>query len=85
EIENYNTVRTPFRRLPDDMLSEIFFQCEDEIDIQQNIERIGKDQDVIASLDYRRAPLLLTRMCKHWRAIVLSHPRYWSTISVNTP
>ncbi|KAK0458362.1 uncharacterized protein EV420DRAFT_1643246 [Desarmillaria tabescens] len=85
ETANYNTVRAPLRRLPDDMLSEIFFQCVDEIDIQQNIDRIGKEQDVISSLDYRRAPWLLTRVCKHWRAVALSHPRLWSIISVNTP
>ncbi|KAK0439946.1 uncharacterized protein EV420DRAFT_1167745 [Desarmillaria tabescens] len=85
EIANYNTVRAPLRRLPDDMLSEIFFQCMDEIDIKQNTDRIGKDRDVISSLDYRQAPWLLTRVCKHWRAIALSHPRLWSIISVNTP
>ncbi|PBL00034.1 hypothetical protein ARMGADRAFT_918027, partial [Armillaria gallica] len=77
EIANYNTIRAPHRRLPDDMLSEIFFQCANEDLFQQNTDRIGKDQNIITSLDNRQAPWVLTRVCKRWRATVLSLPRLW--------
>ncbi|KAK0224390.1 hypothetical protein EDD85DRAFT_981892 [Armillaria nabsnona] len=85
EIANYNTVRAPHRRLPDDMLSEIFFQCANEDLFQQNIDRIGKDQNVVTSLDNRQAPWVLTRVCKRWRAAALSLPRLWSTVSIKLP
>ncbi|KAK0442404.1 hypothetical protein EV421DRAFT_584007 [Armillaria borealis] len=85
EIVNYNTIRAPHRRLPDDMLSEIFFQCVNGDLLQQNIDRIGKDQNIITSFDNRWAPWVLTRVCKHWRATALSLSRLWSTVSIKLP
>ncbi|KAK0215073.1 hypothetical protein IW262DRAFT_1514044 [Armillaria fumosa] len=85
EIANYHTIRAPHRRLPGDMLSEIFFHCANQDLLQSNIDRIGKDQDIITSFDNRRALWVLTRVCKHWRAIALSLPRLWSTVSIRLP
>ncbi|KAK0501827.1 hypothetical protein EDD18DRAFT_1432189 [Armillaria luteobubalina] len=82
EIANYHTIKAPHRRLPDDMLSEIFFHCANQ-DLQSNIDRIEKDQDTITSFDNRLAPWILTRVCKHWRAVVLSLPRLWSTLATS--
>ncbi|SJL12621.1 uncharacterized protein ARMOST_16050 [Armillaria ostoyae] len=85
ELAKYNIIRSPHRHLPNDVLSEIFFRCVHENLIQQNIDRIGNKKNIITSLDRRLAPWVLTRVSKRWRAIALSLPRLWSTISVNIP
>ncbi|KII92014.1 hypothetical protein PLICRDRAFT_104006, partial [Plicaturopsis crispa FD-325 SS-3] len=54
------------RALPPELLSEIFVHCLPE-DTTPNV---------------RRAPLLLGRVCRRWRAISLSTPQLWSSISI---
>ncbi len=85
ELAKYNIIRSPHRHLPSDVLSENFFRCVDENLIQQNIDRMGNKKNIITSLDHRLAPWVLTKVSKRWRAIALSLPRLWSTISVDIP
>jgi len=57
------------RRLPYDVLGEIFYQT------------LPKDRNAL--LRYHSVPLTLTRVCRHWRQVAFSTPRLWSTMHVN--
>jgi hypothetical protein len=60
----------PLRRLPEELLVEIFDYCADE-EAQSWIEHPGRAP---------RSPKVLTRMagvCSRWRSIAHSHPRLW--------
>jgi hypothetical protein len=72
----------PLRRLPEELLVEIFDYCADE-EAQSWIENPGR---------VPRSPKVLTRMagvCSRWRSIAHSHPRLWRRLlapkSVITP
>lgn len=64
----------PIKRLPPELLSEIFEQCLD----------LGNSR-VLFSVTARTkmAPLLLGRVCRSWRAIAHATPRLWRDIFVN--
>jgi len=70
-IDDHNVILSPVRRLPVDVLHEIFFQC-----LPTHRNPIMKAAE---------APVLLTRICSSWRAIALSSPRIWSRIHVPLP
>jgi len=57
------------RRVPDDVLEEIFCQS------------LPTDRNAL--LDIKAAPLIFTRICPHWRQIALASPRLWSTIHIH--
>ena len=67
-LNNYRTILSPIRRLPNDILDEIFYRC------------LGTHRNPITSP--REAPILLTHVCQRWRIAVLSSPRLWSAIHV---
>ncbi|KII91813.1 hypothetical protein PLICRDRAFT_76753, partial [Plicaturopsis crispa FD-325 SS-3] len=60
-LESYNAVLSPFRRLPTELLVEVFVYCLPENDAPTR----------------RCAPLLLMGVCKRWRSVALSTPRLW--------
>ena len=70
-INDHTTILSPARRLPPDVLHEIFFHC---LPIHHN--PIMKSSE---------SPLLLTRICSSWRAIALSSPRIWSKVYIPLP
>ena len=70
-IDDYNVILSPIRRLPLDVLHEIFFHC-----LPTHRNSIMKSSE---------APVLLTRICSSWRAIALSSPRIWSKIHIPLP
>ncbi|KAF8650057.1 hypothetical protein AX16_005447, partial [Volvariella volvacea WC 439] len=63
-----NLSASPIRRLHDDMLREIFVRC--------------LPIDSYAFMKTSQAPLLLCRICSHWREVALTIPRLWSSIYV---
>ena len=67
-VDDHNTILSPIRRLPLDVLHEIFFYC-----LPTHRNPIMKASE---------APVLLTRICSSWRAIALSSPRIWSKIHI---
>ncbi|KAF9483072.1 hypothetical protein BDN70DRAFT_828262 [Pholiota conissans] len=71
EIEQHALLLTPFRRLPDDMLREIFIAC------------LPDDRNAIMS--YRKAPLLLGLVCRKWRALAYSTPALWASLHIPYP
>jgi uncharacterized protein YqcC (DUF446 family) len=70
-IDDHNVILSPARRLPPDVLYEIFFHC---LPTHHN-----------PVMKYSESPLLLTRICSSWRALALSSPRIWSKIYIPLP
>lgn len=55
--------------LPPELLGEIFLRC------------LPQTNYVTPSSD--ECPLVLTRVCRHWRAVALSTPRLWASLSIS--
>ncbi|ESK87647.1 hypothetical protein Moror_1922 [Moniliophthora roreri MCA 2997] len=70
-IDRHRALLSPFRRLPADILRQIFIQC------------LPTDQYPVRSTS--TAPLLVTRVCRFWRAIALSTPQLWCAIHIYIP
>ena len=70
-INDYNIILSPARRLPPDVLREIFFHC-----LPTHRNPFMKSSE---------SPLLLTQICSSWRAIALSSPRIWSKVYIPFP
>ena len=64
--------RSPIRKLPAELLGEIFFHC--------LLTRADGCVDYITP-EANTAPLLLCRICMHWRRVALSTPVLWSSFS----
>ncbi|KAJ6594564.1 hypothetical protein B0H19DRAFT_901665, partial [Mycena capillaripes] len=62
-VEAHKALMSPFRRLPLDILVEIFMAC------------LPTDRNCVMSA--REAPVILGRICRSWRTISLSTPRLW--------
>ncbi|KAH9479186.1 hypothetical protein JR316_0007772 [Psilocybe cubensis] len=71
KIDQYKALASPLRRLPTEILAEIFFYC------------LPTETNSIISPN--EAPLILTRVCSKWRKIALTTPIIWSTIHISTP
>ncbi|KAI9459759.1 hypothetical protein HD554DRAFT_1609076 [Boletus coccyginus] len=56
------------RRIPPEVLGEVFYHC---LPKTPYITPTGAD-----------SPMVLTRVCRHWRAVALSTPRLWSSLSL---
>ncbi|KDR83118.1 hypothetical protein GALMADRAFT_88974 [Galerina marginata CBS 339.88] len=67
-IKEYATILSPIRRLPSDIVHEIFYHC---LPIHRN-----------PIMSITEAPLLLTRICQPWRSIALASHRIWSRVHV---
>lgn len=55
--------------LPSELLGEIFLRC------------LPQTNYVAPSSD--ECPMVLTRVCRHWRAVALSTPRLWASLSIS--
>lgn len=75
-LKDMRILSSPIRRVPTDILSEVFLACrepETPLDFPH-----GAD-----SLDLRRAPWILLRVCSRWRNIGTSLPSLWSMICID--
>ncbi|KAF9061803.1 hypothetical protein BDP27DRAFT_1234582, partial [Rhodocollybia butyracea] len=70
-IRAHRALLAPIRRLPVEVLSEIFLFC------------LPVDRNPVRSV--KEAPLLLTRICRRWRDIALENPRLWTGIHIFVP
>ena len=66
-ITDHNAILAPIRRLPAEILAEIFVLC------------MNSD---ISSFDLTQSPLLVGQVCKGWRQVALSTQTLWSSITV---
>ncbi|KAJ7048335.1 hypothetical protein C8F01DRAFT_117819 [Mycena amicta] len=76
DIDALVAVFAPIRRVPDDLLTEIFLWC---IDIEQ-----ANDLSY-STLHSWRCPVLLTHVCAYWRRIALLTPLLWTRVWFLTP
>ncbi|KAJ7367325.1 hypothetical protein DFH08DRAFT_660258, partial [Mycena albidolilacea] len=65
-IDAHRALISPLRRIPQDVLLDIFSSC---LPSGHN-----------ALIDAAEAPLLLGRVCRHWRDVTYSTPMLWSSI-----
>ncbi|KAJ7743324.1 hypothetical protein B0H16DRAFT_1009803 [Mycena metata] len=70
-VDAHDALLSPLRRLPLDIIQEIFVAC---LPTHRNC--------VMSTVE---APLLLGRICSSWRAIVLSTPRLWARLHIVEP
>ncbi|KAF8133055.1 hypothetical protein K438DRAFT_1884520, partial [Mycena galopus ATCC 62051] len=70
-VDAHKALISPIRRLPLDMLQEIFVAC------------LPTDRNCVMSAC--EAPVLLGRICSSWRNISLSTPRIWARLHIVEP
>ncbi|KAJ7221294.1 hypothetical protein GGX14DRAFT_669313 [Mycena pura] len=70
-IDGHRALLSPMRRLPRDIIQEIFIAC------------MPTDRNCVMSAT--EAPVLLGRICSGWRAISFSTPRLWANIHIVEP
>ncbi|PBK91099.1 hypothetical protein ARMGADRAFT_1166656 [Armillaria gallica] len=82
DIAQHEKAVHPIRRLPPEVLSEIFLQCIDEGGTENEASRFSEETLLRpkTSLDPSQCPWTLSKVCSKWRAISLSFPRLWSNI-----
>ncbi|KAJ7785659.1 hypothetical protein B0H16DRAFT_1354385 [Mycena metata] len=70
-VEAHKALLSPLRRLPLDIIQEIFVAC---LPTHRNC--------VMSAVE---APMLLGRICSSWRALSLSTPRLWARLHIAEP
>ena len=70
-IDQYRALTSPIRRIPREILQEIFINC------------LPTDRPAVMS--EREAPLLIGRVCSGWRSISQSTPELWTSVHVSIP
>ena len=68
-ITKQNTILAPIRRVPTEILIEIFILC------------MGYDK---SSFSPKRSPSLVGQVCRGWRQVALSTQKLWSSITVTS-
>ncbi|KAJ7174955.1 hypothetical protein C8R43DRAFT_975599 [Mycena crocata] len=66
---SHQALLSPVRRLPDDVVQDIFLAC------------LPTDRNAVMSV--REAPLLLCRVCSTWRALALATPILWASVHLH--
>ncbi|EGN94142.1 hypothetical protein SERLA73DRAFT_78064 [Serpula lacrymans var. lacrymans S7.3] len=69
-VEDCEALLTPARRMPPEVITNIFKYC------------LPSEGSRPSTSD---APLLLSRICSHWRQVVLSTPHLWSALNLHLP
>ncbi|KAF8200048.1 hypothetical protein K438DRAFT_1823111 [Mycena galopus ATCC 62051] len=70
-VNAHRTLISPLRRLPLDIIQEIFMAC------------LPTHRNCVMSA--QEAPVILGRICSSWRTISLSTPRLWSRLHIVEP
>ncbi|KIM70591.1 hypothetical protein SCLCIDRAFT_6228 [Scleroderma citrinum Foug A] len=68
-VLSHKALTSPVRRVPPEVLGEIFFHC-------LPTAPYVTPHDV-------EGPMVLTQVCRHWRAVARSTPRLWSSITLH--
>ncbi|KAF7314646.1 hypothetical protein MKEN_00938400 [Mycena kentingensis (nom. inval.)] len=70
-IDAHRALASAFRRVPEDILREVFAFC--------------MPDEPFALIDAKQAPLLLTHICAEWRQLAHSMPALWSAVHIHGP
>jgi len=73
-IMNHSALLSPVRKIPDEVLGEIFIYC------LPQFEKKGREK---SSFSRDQAPVLLGQICSRWRAVTLSTQALWSFIRID--
>lgn len=73
-IMNHSALLSPVRRIPDEVLGEIFIYC------LPRFEKKGRQK---SSFLHDQAPILLGQICSRWRTVALSTHVLWSFIRID--
>lgn len=71
QLKAHKALLSPARRLPPDVVQNIFLHC------------LPTDRNPVMSS--KEAPILLGRICSHWRDIALATPKLWAAIHIAIP
>jgi hypothetical protein len=72
-ISNHRALLSPVRKVPDELLAEIFTYC-----LPWFSEKKAKNNAFLR----REAPLLLAQICSRWRTVAISTQELWSFIRI---
>ncbi|KAJ7643753.1 hypothetical protein FB45DRAFT_1052643 [Roridomyces roridus] len=67
-VDTHRALLSPIRRIPEDILREIFVSC------------LPEDHD--AFIDVTEEPMLLGHICELWRRVAHSTPRLWNSVYI---
>ncbi|KAF7299745.1 hypothetical protein HMN09_00980400 [Mycena chlorophos] len=67
-IDEHKALLSPMRRVPEDILREVFEYC--------------LAAEPVVLIDARRAPMLLTHVCAHWRHLAHAMPSLWGAVHI---
>ncbi|KAF7374450.1 hypothetical protein MSAN_00329100 [Mycena sanguinolenta] len=70
-IDAHKVLLSPIRRIPHDVLVEIFLAC--------------LPSKHHALIDPTQAPMLLGRICRHWSSVAYSTPMLWRSMHIPPP
>ncbi|KAJ7854874.1 hypothetical protein B0H13DRAFT_1484434, partial [Mycena leptocephala] len=70
-VESHLALVSTARRLPHDILRNIFTFC--------------LPSERHPTLNRREAPVLISHICGDWRSLVLSMPRLWTSLHISAP
>ncbi|KAJ7583059.1 hypothetical protein C8J56DRAFT_240126 [Mycena floridula] len=81
EIDDYKSVLHPIRRLPQEILCEIFLSF-----VTENLDDCNRrnDEELVSTLNPSSTIWILPQISSYWRSIALSFPRMWSTVILIT-
>ncbi|KIJ61868.1 hypothetical protein HYDPIDRAFT_30936 [Hydnomerulius pinastri MD-312] len=65
----HQALTSPARRLPPEVLGEIFYRC-----LPRTPYITPRDVE---------CPMVLTKVCHYWRAVAMSTPRLWSSVTIH--
>ncbi|KAF9012777.1 hypothetical protein BDZ89DRAFT_926724, partial [Hymenopellis radicata] len=72
-LRDIEVVVHPIRRVPTEILHEVFLHCRQRIWLRARVELL----DGYDSMHPGHPPWTLSRVCGRWRTISLSFPRLW--------
>jgi hypothetical protein len=70
-VAEHRNLLSPFRCLPDDILSEIFMAC------------LPTNHDAVMS--HLKPPLILGHVCRRWQSVAYRTPRLWASLHIAIP
>ncbi|KAF9261900.1 hypothetical protein L218DRAFT_465234 [Marasmius fiardii PR-910] len=83
-FEIHKSILHPCRRIPNEVLAIIFGLCVDQdVDIQNRLEKGLKTDDCPSTLDTKKSPWVLGQVSRRWRHLILSLHHLWTGIDIN--
>ncbi|KAK1229537.1 hypothetical protein PQX77_007363, partial [Marasmius sp. AFHP31] len=84
-VPAYKSAVSLHRRLPNEILTEIFVLCVDRDTsiVNRHTTYSDRNNDYPSTLDTKKSPWVLSQICARWRNLALSLPKLWSAIDLS--